>query len=84
MYFGPNVYVTDQNHSSADPDLPIGHQLVPEAAVRIGAESWLGTNVVVTPGVTIGRRVTVGANSVVTTDLPDGCVAAGAPARVIG
>ena len=84
VYFGPNVYVTDQNHSSADPDLPIGHQLVPEGAVRIGAESWLGTNVVVTPGVTIGRRVTVGANSVVTTDLPDGCVAAGAPARVIG
>ncbi len=84
VYFGPNVYITDQNHTNVDPDLPIGRQLVPEQAVRIGAQSWLGTNVVVTPGVTIGRRVSVGANSVVTSDLPDGCVAAGAPARVIG
>lgn len=83
VYFGPNVFVTDQNHAVTNPDLPIGHQSQPEAPVRIGAGSWLGTNVVVLPGVTIGRHVAVGANSVVTTDLPDDSVAVGAPARVI-
>jgi len=73
VYFGPNVYVTDQNHGNSDPTLPVGKQTQPE----------LATGVVVTPGVTIGEGVTVGANSVVTRDLPDGCTAAGAPARVL-
>lgn len=83
VYFGPNVYVTDQNHGNSDPDLPVGRQTQPEQEVVIGARSWLATGVVVTPGVTIGEGVTVGANSVVTRDLPDGCTAAGAPARVL-
>ena len=83
VYFGPNVYVTDHNHSNDDPTLPVGHQVSPEREVVIGARSWLATGVVVTPGVTIGTGVSVGANSVVTRDLPDGCVAVGSPARVI-
>jgi len=83
VYFGPNVYVTDQNHGNSDPTLPVGKQTQPEQPVVIGARSWLATGVVVTPGVTIGEGVTVGANSVVTRDLPDGCTAAGAPARVL-
>lgn len=84
VYFGPNVFVTDQNHSNERTDIPIGRQFRPETPVHIGAGSWLGTGVVVTPGVTIGKRVMVGANSVVTTDIPDDAVAVGAPARVIG
>lgn len=83
VYFGPNVYVTDHNHSNDDPTLPVGRQASPEREVVIGARSWLATGVVVTPGVTIGEGVSVGANSVVTHDLPDGCVAVGSPARVI-
>jgi serine acetyltransferase len=84
VYFGPNVYVTDHNHTNDNPLLPVGRQTRPEQAVVIGSRSWLATGVVVTPGVTIGEGVSVGANSVVTTDLPDGCVAVGAPARIIG
>ena len=83
VFFGPNVYVTDQNHGFDDHDLPIGLQYVLEKPVRIGWGSWLGTNVVVVPGVTIGRHVAVGAGSIVTQDLPDHCVAAGSPARVL-
>ena len=83
VFFGPNVYVTDQNHGFADPDLPIGRQAMLEQPVRIGWGSWLGTNTVVVPGVTIGRRVAVGAGSVVTSDLPDNSIAVGSPARVI-
>ena len=83
VFFGPNVYVTDQNHGFDDPNLPIGRQSVGEEPVRIGEGSWLGANVVVLPGVTIGKHVAVGAGSVVTKDLPDHCVAVGSPARVI-
>ena len=49
----------------------------------VGDGSWLGHGTVVLPGATIGRHVVVGANSVVTGELPDNCVAAGVPARVI-
>lgn len=83
VYFGPNVYVTDQNHSVDDLDTPIGRQSSGEEPVSIGDGSWLGANVVVLPGVTIGRHVAVGAGAIVTTDLPDRSVAVGNPARVI-
>jgi acetyltransferase-like isoleucine patch superfamily enzyme len=83
VFFGPNVYVTDQNHAVDDRLLPIGRQSSPEETVRIGDGSWLGTNSVVLPGVTIGEHVAIGAGAVVTTDLPAHTVAVGAPARVI-
>ena len=84
VYTGPNVYITDQNHGMDDLDVPIGRQWpAPEAPVRIGAGSWLGTGAVVLPGVTIGRGVAVGAGSIVTDDLPDHAVAVGSPARVV-
>jgi len=80
---GPNVYITDQNHTYEDPDVPIGRQWPTDRAVSIGSGSWLGTNVVVLPGATIGRNVVVGAGSVVTGELPDLCVAVGSPARIV-
>jgi len=53
------------------------------APIVIGEDCWFGGNVTVLPGVTIGRGVTVGAGSVVTKDVPDFCVVAGNPARII-
>lgn len=84
VYFAPNVFVTDQNHGGGEAGMPIGRSAQPERPVSIGARSWLATGVVVTPGVTIGEDVIVGANSVVTADLPDGSIAVGAPARIVG
>jgi acetyltransferase-like isoleucine patch superfamily enzyme len=84
VYTGPGVYVTDQNHAWTDRQLPIGQQAAPEQPVTIGAGSWLGTGVVVLPGVTIGHHVAVGAGSVVSRDLPDHAVAVGNPARLVG
>jgi acetyltransferase-like isoleucine patch superfamily enzyme len=83
VYTGPYVYITDQNHSYADPDLPIGRQWPVNAPVRIGAGTWLGTGVIVLPGSVIGRNVVVAAGSVVRGEIADRCVVAGVPARVI-
>jgi acetyltransferase-like isoleucine patch superfamily enzyme len=83
VWTGHNVYITDQNHGYEDLDVPISKQVMPERPVSIGSGSWLGHGTVVLPGAVIGRHVVVGANSVVTGDLPDNCVAAGAPARVV-
>ena len=51
--------------------------------VTIGDNVWIGGNTVVCPGVHIGNNVVIGAGSVVTKDIPDWCVAAGNPCRVI-
>jgi acetyltransferase-like isoleucine patch superfamily enzyme len=53
------------------------------AAVSIGAGTWIGARAIVLPGVTIGRRVVVGAGAVVTRDVPDDVMVAGNPARVV-
>jgi acetyltransferase-like isoleucine patch superfamily enzyme len=83
VWTGHQVYITDQNHGYERLDVPISRQLMPERPVVIGDGAWLGHGSVVLPGATIGRHVVVAANSVVTGALPDHCVAAGAPARVI-
>jgi acetyltransferase-like isoleucine patch superfamily enzyme len=83
VYTGPYVYITDQNHSYADPDLPIGPQWPVNTAVAIGSGSWLGTGAVILPGARIGRNVVVAAGAVVRGEVPDRCVVAGIPARVV-
>jgi carbonic anhydrase/acetyltransferase-like protein (isoleucine patch superfamily) len=83
VYTGPYVYITDQNHGYADPDVPIGRQWPRNAAVSIGSGSWLGAGVIVLPGAVIGRNVVVAAGSVVRGAVPDCCVIAGVPARVV-
>jgi acetyltransferase-like isoleucine patch superfamily enzyme len=83
VWTGHHVYITDQNHGYEDVSQPISLQTQPERPVTIGDGSWLGHGSVVLPGVTIGRHVVIGANSVVTNDIPDFCVAVGAPAKVI-
>lgn len=76
-------YVADHNHGFADPDRSIQSQPLTVGACSIGEGSWLGNNVCVSGSIRIGKHCVVGANSVVTKDLPDYSVAVGAPARVI-
>ena len=83
VWTGHHVYITDQSHGYSDISKPISQQSQPESAVSIGEGSWLGHGVVVLPGAKIGKHVAVGANSVVTGELPDYCVAVGSPARII-
>jgi acetyltransferase-like isoleucine patch superfamily enzyme len=83
VWTGPYVYITDQNHGYADPEMPIGRQLPVNKPVSIGAGSWLGAGAIVLPGTRIGRNVVIAAGSVVRGEVPDRCVVAGVPARVV-
>ncbi len=79
-----NVYISDHIHKYTDTDIPVmaqGLDKIQPVLIRRGA--WLGQNVVVCPGVTIGTGAVIGANSVVTKSIPDYSVAAGSPARVL-
>jgi acetyltransferase-like isoleucine patch superfamily enzyme len=79
-----NVYISDHIHAYADTSRPvIGQGIDKLAAVVVDDGAWLGQNVVVCPGVRIGRGAVVGANAVVTDDIPDYTLAVGAPARVV-
>ena len=51
--------------------------------IQIGRDVWIGGGAIILPGVTIGDNAVIGAGSVVTRDVPDGCTACGNPARVI-
>ena len=77
-------FVTDANHRFDDPQQPVPWQgFTSKGPTRVGDNVWCGANVVITSGVTIGERCVIGANSVVTTDLPPRSIAAGAPAKVL-
>jgi acetyltransferase-like isoleucine patch superfamily enzyme len=83
VYTGPYVYITDQNHGYQDPRVPVGKQWPVNKPVSIGAGSWIGTGAIVLPGARIGRNVVVAAGSVVRGEVPDLCVVAGVPAKIV-
>ena len=84
-YVGKNgCFITDGSHRFDDPTKPVTWQgFDSKGPTRLEDNVWLGANVVVTSGVTIGARSVIGANSVVTADLEPYTLAAGAPARVL-
>ena len=82
--FARNVYVADHSHRYEDTTRPSLEQGITDVQpVAIGDWAWLGENVMVMPGVRIGRGAVIAANSVVSRDIPDFSVAAGAPARIV-
>ena len=88
--FGPNVTIVTPVHpmlASERKQMPdserVPRHMCYAKPVVIGNDCWLGANVVVCPGVTIGDRCVIGAGSVVTRDIPSDSFAAGNPCRVI-
>lgn len=75
---GNNVVIVDHDH-----DYRESLEKMVCSPVSIGDRVWIGANAVITRGTAIGEGSVIGAGSVVTRDIPPGCVAAGAPARVI-
>lgn len=83
---GPHVFIADYNHEYKNPHIPIknqGNRTRKGDRVLIEKGTWIGTNAVVVGNVHIGKNCVIGANSVVTKDVPDFCVVAGAPAKII-
>lgn len=84
---GRFVLISDNSHghlSLADADTPpIKRQLESKGEVVIGNNVWLGDKVTILAGVHIGDNVIIGANSVVTNDIPSNSMAAGIPAKVL-
>lgn len=77
------VYISDNLHRYENINIPIIKQSIKQiGTVRIGEGSWLGVGVAVI-GANIGKHCVIGANAVVTKDIPDYCVAVGIPAKII-
>lgn len=79
------MYITDCDHEYRDINVPVIDQGIVQRGqmVSIGESSYIGINAVIVGNVKIGKHCVIGANSVVTKDVPDYCVAVGSPARVI-
>lgn len=84
VVFGAGCTVVDTTHTWRAGHPSVLHNPMTAEPIRIGAGTWLGDHVVVLGGATIGERCAIGAGSVVRGEIPDGSVAVGAPARVVG
>lgn len=80
---GLESIIVTSTHISKEKDIPIRKQGMFCAPVRIGSDVWIGARVIVLPGVNIGNGAIVGANSVVTKDVPQYSIVGGVPASSI-
>ena len=81
--FAAQAYLVGGGHEFEGEGLAVIDQPRSSRGISLGDNVWLGAGAKVLDGVRIGSDVVVGANAVVTTDLPDGAIAAGVPARVL-
>lgn len=82
----PLVFISDHNHEYHEISIPIMNQgilIKDNDSVIIDEGTWIGTKTTIIGNVHIGKHCVIGANSVVTKDIPDYCVAAGIPAKII-
>lgn len=89
VLFGPDNYLSSVDHVYRDIDVPVMNQGAEtiskngHSELFIGEGSWIGTHVAIIGCVHIGRHCVIGANAVVLKDIPDYCVVAGNPARIV-
>jgi maltose O-acetyltransferase len=84
VLIAPNVSILSRMHEFSRTDIPMSLQgYREEKTVTIGDDVWLGRNVIVMPGVTIGKGAIVAASSVVTKDVAEFNIVGGIPASII-
>ncbi len=83
VMFATNIFINDGSHGFQDGTKPYKYQPISKIVpITVKSGCWIGQNVVIMPGVTIGECSIIGANSVVTKSIPPHCIAAGNPAVV--
>lgn len=84
VMMAPNVTILDRNHRYDRTDIPMRRQGDTECMPPvINDDVWIGSNVIILPGVHIGKGAIIGAGSVVTKNIPEYAIACGNPAIVI-
>lgn len=84
VMMGPEVIIMTGSHKTDSTVIPMCQQgFLEDRPVTIGDDVWIGTRVIILPGVNIGKGVIVGAGAVVTNDIPDYAVVGGVPARIL-
>jgi acetyltransferase-like isoleucine patch superfamily enzyme len=79
-----SVFIGDHSHGRSRTDIAYKYQPLEDISpVRIGRGCWIGEHVVIMPGVTIGNFSIIGANSVVSRDVPPKSIAVGSPSKVV-
>lgn len=79
VLIGPQVVIATLNHDFT----PNFRKNMNPSPVMIENNVWIGANVTICPGVTIGENSIIGAGAVVTQNIPKNCIAVGVPAKVI-
>lgn len=88
VLMGDNVFISDNSHGDprSEEEMivpPIERKLFSKGSISIGDNVWIGRNVCIIGNVSVGNGAIIGANSVVTHDIPPYCVAAGVPASIL-
>jgi acetyltransferase-like isoleucine patch superfamily enzyme len=87
VLLGKNVTISDNSHGNLQEEEksipPANRQLHSKGPIFIGSNVWIGDKATILANVRIGNGTVIGANSVVTKDLPSNCIAAGIPAKII-
>ena len=81
VFIAPNVVITTAGHAIDPEQRDRGMEIA--LPITIGSHVWMGANVCILPGVTVGDNVVIGAGSVVTKDIPDNVIAVGNPCRAL-
>lgn len=81
VFIAPNCVFSTSGHAIDSEQRNSGLEIA--LPITVGDSVWIGANVSVLPGVTIGSNTIIGAGSVVNKDIPDGVIAVGNPCRVI-
>ena len=81
---GPDVIIPTSEHNHTRTDITIRSQgSLPTKGVEIGNDVWIGTRVIILPGVKIGDSSIIGAGAVVTKDVPSYTIVGGNPAKIL-
>lgn len=87
VLLGSGILITDHSHGFLNDkkmdESYIHRKLLSKGPIYIGDNSWIGENACIMPNVSIGKGCIIGANSVVTHNIPDHSLAVGAPAKII-